>query len=57
MEKGYNGEFELEGKEKEKWERHLMLTELYIKGVEIEKIAKIAGLTKEEVDEHFPRIY
>jgi HSP20 family molecular chaperone IbpA len=48
---------ELRGKEKEKWERHKMLIELFEKGVEIEEIAKIAGLSEEEIDEFFPKLY
>lgn len=50
-------EFELHGCEKEKWELHKLLINLFEKGVEIEEIAKIAGLSEEEMDELFPSLY
>lgn len=50
-------EFELHGCEKEKWELHKLLIKLFEKGVEIEEIAKIAGLSEEEMDELFPSLY
>ena len=57
MDKAFLSEFELSGSEKEKWERELLIIELFEKGVEIEEIAKIAGLSEEEMDEKFPRLY
>ena len=57
MNKALLSEFELSGSEKEKWERELLIIELFEKGVEIEEIAKIAGLSEEEMDEKFPRLY
>ena len=57
MDKAFLSEFELSGSEKEKWERELLIVELFEKGVEIEEIAKIAGLSEEEMDEKFPRLY
>jgi lambda repressor-like predicted transcriptional regulator len=57
MNKLFYKNFELTGSEKEKWERHIILVELFEKGVEIEEIAKIAGLTEKEMDELFPRLY
>lgn len=57
MDKPFLKEFELTGKEKEKWERHIKIVDLYEKGVEIEEIAKIMNLSEEEVDEMFPRLY
>lgn len=47
---------EFDGNEKD-WERHFMIVELFEKGVSVEEIARIVGLTKEEVDEFFPRLY
>lgn len=41
----------------EKWKRHFRIVRLFEQGVEIEEIAKIEGLTEEEVDEMFPRLY
>jgi hypothetical protein len=57
MDKLFDKEFELSGSEKEKLDRHIFLVELFEKGVEIEEIAKIAGLTEKEMDEHFPRLF
>ncbi len=57
MDKAFLSEFELSGSEKEKWERELLIMDLFEKGVEIEEIAKIAGLSEEEMDEKFPRLY
>jgi hypothetical protein len=57
MEGPFLDDFELKGSEKEKWERYLFINKLFEDGVEIEEIAKLAGLTEEEVDEHFPRLY
>jgi hypothetical protein len=57
MDKLFNKEFGLSGRDKEKWDRHILLVELFEKGVEIEEIAKIAGLSEEEMDEHFSRLY
>ncbi|NHC42658.1 hypothetical protein G6549_22300 [Bacillus sp. MM2020_1] len=57
MDKLFNKEFELSRSDKEKWDRHILLVELFEKGVEIEGIAKIAGLSEEEMDEHFSRLY
>ena len=57
MDKAFLSEFELSGSEKEKWERELLIIELFEKGVEIEEIAKIAGLSEEEMDKKFPRLY
>lgn len=57
MDKLFYKEFELSGSEKEKWDRHIFLVELFEKGVEIEEIAKIAGLSEKEMDELFPRLY
>lgn len=53
MEKPFYKEFELSGSEKDKWERELLIKKLFEQGVEIEEIAKIAGLTDEEVEERF----
>ena len=36
---------------------NILIVELFEKGVEIEEIAKIAGLSEEEMDEKFPRLY
>ncbi|WP_157406181.1 hypothetical protein [Neobacillus drentensis] len=57
MDKLFNKEFELSGSDKEKWDLHILLIKLFEKGVEIEEIAKIAGLSEEEMDEHFSRLY
>ncbi|MEO2075876.1 MAG: hypothetical protein ABGX20_10940 [Bacillus sp. (in: firmicutes)] len=53
MEKPFYKEFGLSGSEKDKWERELLVKKLFEQGVEIEEIAKIAGLTDEEVEERF----
>jgi hypothetical protein len=57
MDKLFNQGFELSESEKEKWARHLIMVELFEKGVEIEEIAKIVGLSEKEMDEFFPRIF
>lgn len=57
MDKPFYKDFELSGSEKEKWNRHIFLIEQYEKGVEMEEIAKIAGLSEEEMDELFPILY
>ena len=57
MDKLFFSKFELSGSEKEKWERHRMIDELFEKGLEIEEIAKIVGLSEEEMEENFPRLY
>ncbi|WP_413299652.1 hypothetical protein AA0X95_16440 [Bacillus sp. 1P10SD] len=53
MEKPFYKEFGFSGSEKDKWERELLIKKLFEQGVEIEEIAKIAGLTDEEVEERF----
>ncbi|MEH7544953.1 MULTISPECIES: hypothetical protein [Bacillaceae] len=57
MDKSFYKEFELSGRENEKWERDKLVIELFEKGVEIEEIARIAGLSEEKMDELFPRLY
>lgn len=57
MDESNNKEFELRRREKEKWERHIFLIKLYEQGVDMEEIARIAGLSEEEMDEVFPRLY
>jgi hypothetical protein len=57
MDYQFLNDFELKGREKEKWERHMFIVKLFEDGVEIEEIAKLAGLSEEEVNELFPRLY
>jgi hypothetical protein len=54
MEKPFYKEFEISGSEKDKWECELLIKKLFEQGVEI---AKIAGLSDEEVDERFLWLY
>ena len=57
MDKQFYEEIELSGSDKEKWEQHFMIIKLFEKGVELEEIAKIAGLSDEEMDDLFPELY
>lgn len=57
MEKPFDKEFKLSGSDKDDWDRHILIVKLFEQGVEIEEIAKIAGLSEEEVEERFPRLY
>jgi hypothetical protein len=57
VDKLFTKDYELSESEKIKWGRHIFLVELFEKGTEIEEITRIAGLSEEEVDEFFLRLY